>query len=319
MNPSAAILLTLLTVLHANAASEPRTHAMWVYKTDEVMADPKEQAQLFEFCASRRIVDLFWQMRFTPAPGATQDGPLLVQNAVALRAFLHEANAHGLRIHALSGDPSFTEPTRHQRALARVDSIVEFNRTATSDRFSGIHFDIEPHGLKAWRSASVEQRSLLLTHLVEVCAIAADRAHGAVPPMQFGADITFWFDKSKPDGSPVYPVTFHGKTKDATKHLLDFADNVGIMSYRNTAEGKNGIVSLVRQTIEYADTAKGRAFVGVKVSPIGAAMESFFGVTEEQMMQALKPIDTTYSSHRGYAGLAFFMYEAYRLMPHSSQ
>lgn len=292
---------------------------MWVYQTDEVIADAQEKAQLFAFCAPRKIVDLFWQVHFSPAPGATLDGPLLIPKAETVRAFLREAHAHGLRIHALAGDPSFTEPPRHLRALARVQSIIEFNRTAAGGSFAGIHLDIEPHGLKAWSTASPAQRSLLLTHLVEVGSQAADRAHSAVPALQFGADIPFWFDKAQPDGRPLYPVTFQGVTKDATKHLLDFADNVGIMSYRNTAEGKNGIVSLVRPTIEYADTAKGRAFIGVKMAPIGAPMESFYGATEEQMLESLKPIDTAYASHRGYAGLAYFMYAAYRHMPHTSR
>jgi hypothetical protein len=127
--------------------------------------------------------------------------------------------------------------------------------------------------------------------------------------------VVFWLDKLKPDGTPAYPVTYRGVTKDAAKHLLDAVDNIGIMSYRNTAEGKGGIIALVAKTIAYADTVKAHAFVGVKMADIGPRMETFFGRSEEEMMTTLKSVDEAYRSHPGYAGLAFFMYEAFKVMP----
>ena len=33
------------------------------------------------------------------------------------------------------------------------------------------------------------------------------------------------------------------------------------------------------------------------------------------MMTVLKPVEETYGSHAGFAGLAFFMYEAFKVMP----
>ena len=299
-------------------AAEPatQTHAMWVYKTDVIMVNAKAKSELFSFCEARHIVDLFWQTHFVPVPGAAKGGAVVIPDVSSVRDFLRSATAHGLRIHTLSGDPSYVVPKNYARALARVDATLAFNRAAPDgERFAGVHFDVEPHGLKAWKAADNDARCELLTHLVEVSALAAERLHTQSPGIAFGADVTFWFDKTKADGSPVYPVTFRGVTKDATKHLLDLADNVGIMSYRNTAEGRNGITSLVRQTIAYADTAHGRAFVGVKMADIGPPMEGFFGSTEEEMMTALQPLKAAYETHRGYAGIAFFHYDAYRVMP----
>jgi hypothetical protein len=87
------------------------------------------------------------------------------------------------------------------------------------------------------------------------------------------------------------------------------------MSYRNTAEGRNGIVSLVARTIDYADTTKAKIFAGVKMADIGPPTEGFFGRSEEEMMAALQPVEAAYRSHQSYAGLAFFMYEAFKSMP----
>ena len=298
------------------AESSALTHAMWVYQTDAIVADAEAQSDLFAFCTQRRIVDLFWQTRFTPVSPASRFGPLLIPDAEALRRFIRAATGHGLRIHALSGDPSFTLPEKHERAIFRVDATLAFNREAEpSERFSGVHFDIEPHGLKEWKEGTLVTKCQLLTQLVEVSVKVAERIRSESPGLAFGADVTWWFDKLNPDGTAAYPVTFHGVTKDATKHLLDVADNIGIMSYRNTVEGRNGIISLVSETVPYASQVGSRAFVGVKMADIGPPAESFYGSTESEMTAALQPLLQSYADQPGFAGLAYFMYEAYRLMP----
>ncbi len=317
-----ALSLPLLTeTLPPACGAEPSslTHAMWVYETEAIVSDAKAKSELFSFCTERRIVDLFWQTRFTPVSAASRFGPLLIPNTGALRQFIREATEHGLRIHALSGDPSFTLPDKHERAIFRVDATLTFNREAApGERFSGIHFDIEPYGLKEWKGGTLATKCQLLTQLVDVSFKMAERIRKESPGLAFGADVTWWFDKLNPDGTPAYPVTFRGVTKDATKHLLDVADNLGIMSYRNSVEGRNGIISLVSQTLPYASQVGSRAFVGVKMADIGPPAESFFGSTESEMTAALQPLLQVYADQPGFAGIAYFMYEAYRQMPKGS-
>lgn len=89
------------------------------------------------------------------------------------------------------------------------------------------------------------------------------------------------------------------------------------MSYRDRAEGSNGIIDIVARTLAHAniDTVKGRALIGVKMADIGPQMETFFGRTEQEMNAEVRKIGAAYGAHRGYAGIAYFMYEAYRAMP----
>jgi len=300
-------LLVLIVMPHIAGAAPAR--AMWVYKTEDVMTSAAEQELLFAFCKQRQITDMFWQVDFAGSPEHSSS----LKNVEENRLFLAAAHAQGVHIHALSGDPSHTLTKNHERVCALADALLAFNQTG--ERFDGLHLDIEPHALPQWKKASAAEKCDLLTQMVDVHTKVVERLHTADKNVVYGADIVFWLDKIKPDGSPAYPVTYRGKAKDAAKHLLDVVDHVGIMSYRNTAEGRNGITALVAKTIAYADTVKGRAFVGVKMADIGPEMESFFGQTEESMMTALKPVDETYQGHRGYAGLAFFMYEAFKTMP----
>jgi len=303
-------LLGLLLMACLASAAE-HGDAMWVYRTEPLQADGPERSELFAFCEQRHITDLFWSVHFE-RKGRAQG----IARAPELHVFIKAASAHGLKIHALTGDPSHVLAQNHDRVIERVDASVEFNHASPEDeRLAGIHFDIEPHGLPQWKTATLQEKSALLTRFVEVNVEACERLRSRAPHMQYGADITFWFDKTNSEGEATYPVTFKGVTKDATKHLLDVADNVGIMSYRNTAVGKNGIISLVTRTIDYADTAKGKAYVGVKMAEIGPPMEGFFSQTEAAMQEALKPVRQGFAGHRGYAGIAYFMYGAYREMP----
>ena len=306
------LILSSALVAPTLIAATPATRAMWVFKTEAIMASASEQNALFAFCGERGITDLFWQCHYEKTDG----GGRSLKDAAVNRAFLRSAHAKAIRIHALGGDPSHALTKNHEHVMAMVDALLAFNRAGKPDeRFDGMHPDIEPHALPQWKTADNSAKCDLLTQFVTVNALAAERLRGGDASLAYGADIVFWLDKMKPDGAPVYPVTFRGKTKDAAKHLLDVVDNVGIMSYRNASEGRNGMIQLVANTIAYADTARGRAFVGVKMADIGPKMETFFGQTETEMMKALRPVDETYGSHRGYAGLAFFMYEAFKIMP----
>jgi len=149
---------------------------------------------------------------------------------------------------------------------------------------------------------------------IEVHDLVAKRLRIEDVKPVFGTDIVFWLDKTGDDGSPVFPVSFGGVTLDPVRHLLSMVDQVAIMSYRKEVEERNGIIPLVSQTIAAADASQAKVFVGVKMADIGPKLESFHGQTESQMMKALAPVDETFRPHRSYAGLAFFMYEAFKSM-----
>lgn len=306
-------LFVWLIVTAAVADEAPPLRAMWVYETPELLRSEAVRAELVAFCAPRKITDLFLQAHFV---AKTKGGPYEIADAAAMRGLLRVANGHGLRVHALAGDPAHTLRENHERVLARVEALAVFNENAApEERFAGLHLDIEPHGLPQWKKASDKEKAALLTQLVEVNVQVVERLHTRAPGVLYGADIAFWFDKTKPDGTPVYPVTFRGVTTDATRHLLGFVDHVGSMSYRGEVEGKNGMIAIVAHSIASADEAKGRVFVGAKMANIGPPMESFYGRTEQEMDAALSKVDAAYAGHRGYAGLAYFMYAAFKTMP----
>lgn len=303
----APLCLGFLLLFIGLAPLRAQERAMWVYRTEALLASQAEQESLLAFCKERRITDLFWQIN----RDRTQNHA--VKHADATRAFLQAAHEQLIRVHALDGDPADTFTRNHDRVLAKVEAVIAFNEAG--ERFDGLHLDIEPHALKEWKTLVDAEKADWLTQLVTIHGRVAERAQALKPALIYGADIVFWLGKTHSDGSLAYPVTYRGVTKDAAAHLLEVVDNVGIMGYRGSAEGSNGLIAIAAKTVEQADHARGRAYVGVKMAAMGGKDESFYGRTESQMMAELNKVDAAFAGHRGYAGICFFMYEAFRVMP----
>jgi hypothetical protein len=307
-------ILALPTLMSPALGAEPKC-GMWVYKTEALVNSEAEQQQLFAFCEKRHITDLFWQVHFEKTAGVASR----LKAGPADAAFLKAAHAQKLRIHALTGDPSHTLTQKHDRVLSCVEALIQFNQgTEPEGRFDGLHLDIEPHGLAEWKKADVPAKCRLLTEFVDVHAKVAERLKLASAGLVFGTDIVFWLDKTLADGSPVYPVLYRGTTRDPVQHLLGMVDHVAIMSYRGTVEGRNGTISLVQRTIAQADESKAEVFIGVKMAKIGPAMESYFGRSEAEMQADLQRLEAVYRPHASYAGVAYFMHEAYKIMPQAA-
>src|SRR5688572_18440135 len=138
---------------------------MWLWDSPKVLLDAEARRELFAFCACQGIDGLWMQVALERARAA--DGPPVLQHAAAWRTLLREAHAAGLTVEALEGAPVYALRTHHAEALAVVDAVIAFSRTATGrDGFDGLHFDIEPHGLYRWRFP--EPRERMATGLVEV-------------------------------------------------------------------------------------------------------------------------------------------------------
>lgn len=304
------LFLAFFLICGAQAISAEPGAAMWVYETGKVIQSPAAVTELLAFCGQHRIDELFWDTHFI-FDGARSS----ILDSSELRQFLTQASQAHLKVHALAGDPSDIEPSKESKVLSRVDALISFNAAGPATaRFAGLHLDSEPHASPAWKGSSEEERTQMLARLVEIHAKTARRLHEQNTTLIYGGDFVFWLGKTKPDGSPAYPITFQGVTKDPESHLLDIMDEFALMSYRGFAEGKNGIIDLVARTVERADRSHAQVFVGFKMAPIGPPLETFSGRGENALQRAVAAVNARFASDRHYAGVAYFHYSAFREM-----
>ncbi len=233
--------------LHAAQLKHPAPpRALWVWSTEELIQSPSECRELFEVCSRDGIGRLWVQ-----APYDRLQASCVLRRPTELRRFLAAAHQRGISVEALDGYPEFALREHHDKPLSLIDAIRSFNeQSAANERFDGIHFDNEPYVILGWHDPLIREQILhdFLTLNVE-CQQRA-RAGG----MQFGVDLPFWWQsQATPQSDPVGAVTFRGVRKPASHHCIDLLDNVGIMNYRDSADGSDGMLRYGRELLTYSD------------------------------------------------------------------
>jgi hypothetical protein len=264
--------------------------AMWVWTTDAIIRDTRETGHLLEACRAERITHLWMQLPYkVESTGSEQTSrtSVRIQSADHLRAFIRKSHHQGIEIHALDGSPEFAIQSGHAIPLAVIDAVANFNSTSKpAERFDGIHFDNEPYLLLGWGNTGLREEILhdLLTLNLE-CQHKARKAG-----LTFGVDVPFWWNALDAEaGEAAGAVTFQGSRKAATFHCIDHLDNVGIMNYRDQADGADGILAHGLDILKYGDeTAHSSVFMGVetfryKPQPFWFAL----GLPESEFVAAL--------------------------------
>lgn len=229
--------ICLLAGLDGSAQMPPR--AIWLWDTAPLLDDAGARRDFFAFSERHRI-GIVWAQIATRADG---DGRR-VDNAAGWKVFVAEARRRDIKVHALDGDPHYVMRDQHPLALSIVKAVVAYNAAAAAnERFDGIHFDNEPYVLLDWRVPQLRER--LLADYLDLNTRAAAMAHEG--GLAYGVDVPFWW--------PAMP------------QLLRIVDNLGIMDYRTTAAGPDGIVAHATDTLREADKlGQARVHVGVETS-----------------------------------------------------
>jgi hypothetical protein len=118
----------------AQAASAP-VHGLWVWKSPTVLGSPRGAEGLLDFCKSQGITEVY--VSISARSEAAEESQL-----VHLITLLHRSS---IRVEALLSSADADEAGKHREMLLdHVRGIIQFNQKHSSDRFDGIHLDVEP-------------------------------------------------------------------------------------------------------------------------------------------------------------------------------
>lgn len=249
---------------------KPKQRSMWIWSTTDLIRDESQIDDLFKTCRQDGIsllwIQLPYKLKTNPVPSppggesARRAGegetPTFAQisSRKELRHFLNRAHDLGIKVHALDGYPEFALRKFHAVPLAVVDEVVRFNsQSAPKERFDGLHLDNEPYLILGWQDP--HQREQILRDFLTLNVECQRRATAA--GIQYGIDIPFWWNAFNADGESPGTVTFRGERKPASFHCIDLLDNVGVMNYRDTADGADGMIAHGRDLLRYADSVDG--------------------------------------------------------------
>lgn len=248
--------------------------AMWVWSIDQLINDGAARQELFAFC-NREGIDQVWvQLLYkfdppvslddVPTDGLPRGVTCEIVQADQFRQLNREAHRAGIKVHMLDGYPEYTQKEYHPLPLAIVDAVIAFNKASDpQDRFDGIHFDNEPYLLIGSRDRGRNEQ--ILREFLKLNEEAQRRVRKE-SDMVYGVDIPFFWDKwDSQTGQPIGGVRYNGRVKPATYHCIDLLDNVGIMNYRDTADGADGMIAHGMGIMAYADKAnKAKVYMGIE-------------------------------------------------------
>jgi len=259
--PPLVCLAAALVCLSPVPQAQPRpARAVWLWNPGPALTDAASRAAFFQFLEREGIGRVWAQVGLDPGPS-----PRLSHEA-QWRSLLADAHRRTVRIEALDGDPTYALQAYHHVTLRVVDALLAFNRAAApQEQFDGLHLDIEPYLLIPWRFRVA--RETLLREYLDLMVECQRRLY-EFPGMEFGVDIPSWWQSiDERTGRPIADVAFQHTRKAASAHLIDRLDNVGIMNYRNVAEGGDGLIGHGTDLLAYADQAKhARIWMGVETS-----------------------------------------------------
>lgn len=179
--------------------------------------------------------------------------------------FIGKANNYNIDVYFLTGDYSWIE---NRTGLNNIIIKFEEYQASYNNKFKGIHFDIEPHQHPEFS----QRRAELIGYLID---IACDLS---VKEYDIEYDIPFWLDDN---------ITRNNIEKKAHEWMIDYADNVTIMSYRDS---KDAILDVAKDEYNYAASINKNIMVSVETYSLEGDFVSFYEEGKEYMMTIVNDI-----------------------------
>lgn len=197
---------------------------------------------------------------------------------VRLQEVADLARAVAIELWAMSGIPHWA--LRHEKVLS-----WQRNALATG-LFVGTHLDVEPYGLRAWdrRPERVIERFVRMLDKVQD---ADDR------PLH--VDVPYWYENFDAPGDT-------GETlADA---VLDVADGVTVMSYRDTATGPNSLSVIAEDMLDRAEAAGVPIELAVETNRLGCEHCTFYEEDADAMRAVIDTMEGLLVDHPTFTGFA---------------
>jgi len=272
---------------------------LWVWRESSINT-PQARQELLNFAREHGFNRLLVQIH-----RVRETDRMAIRLPSELSDLLARASEMGIAIEALDGANDMAFASNHERTLKQLDILLEFNRSLPEGkRFVGMHYDIEPYTSQRWKESDASRQEVMV-ELLEFYQKARQKLDADGTGMLLSADIPAWYDRGD-----RHIVTFNGQTKNLHMHIQDVCDYIGIMSYRRHALGRNSVLELVKDEMDY-----GRS-IGKTVMPALETIElkedqqiSFFGLPVEEFWKQHALVLENLKGDKAFGGVLTHSYD----------
>ena len=287
--PIFAIMLALLGfILYREFDSAPTPasgRTTWVWSLEELLNDNGGAEEVIRFLEEQKVNAVYLHVDDTLKKAAARE---------AYRDFIRQASMAGIQVHALGGDRDWVlEPGREEFRVF-LELITDYNGSAPAEsRFTGVHLDVEPYLLKEWE----EDRRGVVASWREMTEefVSFAQAHS----LETGMDLPFWLDTV-----PAGDDNENDGIRTLDQWMMARSDSVSLMSYRNEAEGEDGVLAIVAGELEHAGRTGGTVYVGLNAAKDEEEKLTFYDRAAEELRRMMRRIDDEYAGQAGYGGIA---------------
>ncbi|WP_454190496.1 hypothetical protein [Paenibacillus sp. Marseille-Q7038] len=249
--------------------------ATWLWDTTQIKTAPDS---VLSFAKENNLNVIYLQInRDVPIPD--------------YHSFIHNASLEGIRVEILDGRPSWGLTKSRQGLVDFIDWIENYqNEASETEKFSGIHVDIEPHVLPEWkenRDEVVKQWQSNVNYLTS----EAERLN-----MEIGADIPFWLDN----------YTVPDKDMKISSWMIRQYDSVSIMAYRDKA---SAIYDAASSELAEASALGKKVSIAVETNKSNEGdFITFYEEGPEYMAEQLELLEQKANIHNSYTGISIHEY-----------
>lgn len=276
-----------------------RVKAMWVWDTVDVLSSAANSQELLNFCVDKGINLIYLNV----------DQGVLTDYPEKVKSLISKANDMGIKTEALNGNMYWVLEENHHFPLESISEVIAYNESAgPNERFVGIHHDNEPYTVPGfWDDTQSFGEQYL-----DLAVKSMELINNSGSDMTFAVDIPFWYDEH-----PVI-IEYNGVEKPLSFHIIDIADYVTVMDYRDFAEGSNGIIAHGLQEITHAKSLDKQVVLGVETIKFddddvdNPELITFAEEGEAIMLEELDKVNTYFESNYGFGGIAIHHYGSYK-------
>ena len=234
----ACAVLFAVFAFAVGAAPRATSRGVWWWRGGDAL-EPTDVARRMDFLKRHSVTEIYFSAG--PKEHRHED----------IRRFVKAASARGMRVACLCGDVSWIRPDNRGFAET-LRSFLDYQKSAAPDeKFYALHLDVEPHQDRKLSEASKWQL------YADFVLRAAAAVHAAGEKIEW--DIPFWLDNKR--------VSYRGRRDvPLLEVVMDNADCVTLMSYRDTAQAMLGVSST---EIAMASRRKVRIVLGANTGESG--------------------------------------------------
>ncbi len=223
------------------------------------------------------------------------------------KRFIEEASKFDVKVQALAGDKTWSQPDYRYITVLLLDYVKQFNLN-NKKGFSGLQFDIEPYNMDIYKKDKAGVLNNYLITIDNLLKIYKENILSFGKDFKLGFTIPYWFDN---ENNNNVSLNWHDKFKPVAYHIFDMLnkyDNcyVVIMSYRNFAKGNDGSIAHAISEIEYADkfTPNVSIMIGQETVKTKIKKISFFNKNKMIFNEEVGELITFFDKYKVFKGVA---------------